>query len=119
MFNEKFGPGEFSSFTSGEDFLFLLDYFTLHPHKKYFPRFVGESILHPPRPTDFSKHLAYAFGQGKTHQIYFIKNKNIYAVWRCFIFFGNAIFRVLLFKRKSLKILLLRIKGFLDSTVIF
>jgi len=116
-FDERFGPGESSVFTSGEDFLFLRRFFQLNSDMHSFLRFRGIGILHPPRPTDYSKHLAYAKGQGKIHQIYLLEEKSLYAVWRCVLFFGNALCRTLLLKRNWLKILSLRLKGFFDTNV--
>lgn len=116
-FDERFGPGENTVYSSGEDFLFLKKFFELNPVIRKITKYEGVGILHPPRPADFSKHLLYAEGQGKIHQIFLKEEKSLYAVWRCVLFFGNAIFRVLLFKKKSFKILLLRIKGFFDFRV--
>jgi hypothetical protein len=116
-FDERFGPGEESFYSSGEDFLFLREFFKKNPFLKDLARFDGVGILHPPRHSDYSKHLAYAEGQGKIHQIILLEDKNLYAVWRSFLFFGNAIFRTISFKENSLKILVRRIKGFLDCKV--
>lgn len=114
-FNEQFGPGEDTHFNSGEDFLFIRRFFQLNPEFREFKRFNGVGILHPPRPKDYSKQLAYATGQGKIHQIYLREEKSFYALWRCVLFFGNAIFRVLMFKKNAIKILGLRLKGFFDK----
>jgi hypothetical protein len=116
-FDERFGPGECNVFNSGEDFLFLRQFFQKHPDARCFTRFLGTGVIHPSRPKDFSKHLDYACGQGKIHQIYLLEEKSVYAIWRCLLFFGNACLRVLLFKKNSIKILKLRIKGFLDTSV--
>lgn len=116
-FDERFGPGEFSIFTSGEDFLFLREYFVTFPEQKCFKRFIGGAILHPPRPSDYSKHLSYAFGQGKIHQVFLLQERSIYSLWRCLLFFGNAFFRIVLLKKNSFEILKLRIKGFFDTSV--
>ncbi|MGP4846104.1 hypothetical protein ACTXGQ_18385 [Marinobacter sp. 1Y8] len=116
-FDERFGPGESSVFASGEDFLFLRQFFKLNPELRSFVRFSGNGILHPPRPKDNSKQLAYAKGQGKIHQIFLLEEKSLYSVWRCALFFGNALCRALLFRKNWLKILFLRIKGFLDTHI--
>jgi len=117
FFDERFGPGESSIFTSGEDFIFLRRFFQLNPDMRYFVRFLGTGILHPSRPKNYSKHLAYAEGQGKIHQIYLLEEKSLYAVWRCVLFFGNALLRVLLLRKSSLRIIFLRIKGFFDYKI--
>jgi hypothetical protein len=117
IFDERFGPGESSIYTSGEDFLFLRSFFKNNPECRFFLRYKGTGILHPPRPLDYSKHLAYAEGQGKIHQVFLGQEKSIYAIWRCCLFFGNALLRVVLLKKHSLKILGLRLKGFFDTKV--
>lgn len=117
LFDLRFGPGEASTYESGEDFLFLREFFKSNRHLKRFLRFEGNGILHPPRPKNLIKHLAYAEGQGKIHQIYLCEEKSLYAMWRCALFFGNALFRVVLFRKNAIRILGLRIKGFLDTKV--
>lgn len=117
FFDERFGPGESSLFAAGEDFLFLREYFKRYPQHRRFLRYQGIGIIHPSRPLDYSKHLAYAEGQGKIHQIYLSEEKNLTAVFRCILFFGNSIFRVFMLRNNSLKIFALRVKGFLDRSV--
>lgn len=111
-FNIDYGPGSNSLFKSGEDFLFLNKFFDLNPSLVLFPVF-SASVLHIPRPPDFSKHLLYAFGQGKIHQIYLLENKSFYALYRLLLFFGHAFLNLFLLKKHSFSILLLRVKGFL------
>lgn len=116
-FDERFGPGENSIFTSGEDFLFLRQFFKMFPNEKSFVRFSGEGVMHPPRPDDYSKHLTYAYGQGKIHQVFLLEERSVNAIWRCCLFFGNALFRMILLKKNSFNIAKLRFKGFFDSSV--
>lgn len=115
FFDERFGPGKSSIFASGEDFLFMRNFFRLNPEMRLFKKFSGVGILHPSRPRDFSKHLAYAEGQGKIHQVFLLEEKSLYAIWRCILFFGNAMLRVGMIKRNSWRILILRCKGFFDT----
>lgn len=116
-FDERFGPGDSSLFASGEDFLFLRRFFQLNPSMRCFIRCSSIGIFHPPRPSGYSKHLAYAKGQGKIHQVFLLEEKSLYAVWRCLLFFGNALIRLLFCKKNSGRIFLLRLSGFLDSRV--
>lgn len=116
-FDERFGPGNNSIYNSGEDFLFIRSFFKLNSDSRNYLRFDGVGILHPPRPKDYSKHLAYAEGQGKIHQIYLLEEKSLYALWRCFLFFGNSFIRLVFFKKNSLRILFLRLKGFFSNRV--
>lgn len=115
-FDERFGPGQETHFKSGEDVSFLFDYFSKVNSFSVFEA-NGASVLHPPRNADFDKHLTYASGQGKIFSLLVRK----YPSWRIFVdlglFFGNALFRCLLLKPNSFKILKQRFYGFFDRGV--
>lgn len=112
-FDQNFGPGKFTRFKSGEDFLFLANYFESNG-RPLLPELLRPHIEHPPRPDDYSKHLTYALGQGKLFQILILKHFEFkYLIWCC-LFFGNAFFRVLMFKPNAFYILKDRVKGFFD-----
>lgn len=110
-FDESFGPGEFTTYKSGEDFLFMAAFFKAF-EKRPVLEITSPKIWHPARPKDLSKHLYYALGQGKLFQVLlrnFFEVK--YLVW-FLLFIGNAIFRVVFFKPNAFKILKQRLKGF-------
>lgn len=114
QFNINFGPGQNTVYKSGEDVLFLFDVFN---QKKSFNVYKSNRnivIYHPPRDSDFSKHLLYAKGQGKIFRILVNKYLSLYLLKDIILFFGNAIFRCLLMKKNSIKILLQRVSGFLS-----
>ncbi|MEZ9855722.1 hypothetical protein AB4347_16990 [Vibrio breoganii] len=111
-FNEEFGPGDLSNFNCGEDTLFLFDLFS----KRQSYRACKSSFLslyHPPRDSDFSKHLYYAKGQGAMFGVLVNKHRSFSTLLDCCLFFGNAIWRLFLMRRNSLQILKFRVFGFL------
>nr|ELR5114116.1 hypothetical protein [Providencia stuartii] len=112
IFNEEFGPGDKTKYKSGEDVLFLSDYIKKNKISKII---TSESVYlyHPQRPTDFSKHLLYARGQGKLYRILLTKKFNHYYLYRFFLFITNALLRCILFKKNAFLILKERIIGFL------
>lgn len=113
-FDEECGPGKFTKYKSGEDFLFLAEFF--HENKNIeFEELSSPYIFHPPRPSDYSKQLTYASGQGRMYKK-LLKNffSFRYFYW-CFLFFINAIFRVFSFKPNAKKIFKLRVKGFFSK----
>ncbi len=63
QFNPRVGPGREAVLPAGEDTLFLTQLLAVRPELRvsYFPR---AQVCHPPRPADWSKHLAYARAQG-------------------------------------------------------
>ncbi|WP_318480491.1 hypothetical protein [Photobacterium leiognathi] len=111
-FNLDFGPGQNTNFKSGEDVLFLFDVFSIRQSYNVFESEKKIMIYHPPRDSDFSKHLLYAKGQGKMFRILLARFLSFSIVKDIILFFGNAIFRCLLLKKNSLKILLQRVSGF-------
>ncbi|KJF81018.1 hypothetical protein UA31_14075 [Photobacterium angustum] len=111
-FNLDFGPGQNTNFKSGEDVLFLFDAFSIRQSYNVFEAEKKIMIYHPPRDSDFSKHLLYAKGQGKMFRILLARFLSLSIVKDIILFFGNAVFRCLLLKKNSLKILLQRVTGF-------
>ncbi|ENO8808613.1 hypothetical protein ACCE85_000559 [Photobacterium damselae] len=112
-FSTEHGPGSNTKYKSGEDVLFLYDYMNLNGDI-----IVYESnqhfIEHPKRDSDYSKHLYYAYGQGRVFRV-LLKSKNNYHIYLDLMFFlGNACVRCFMFKKNSLNILKLRIKGLLN-----
>ncbi|AUY77095.1 hypothetical protein [Escherichia coli] len=111
-FHLGFGPGKYTKCKSGEDVLFLFEYFerqniTLYPINRKI------AVIHPPRPSDYSKHLLYAYGQGALFRFLVHKYKRMSLFYDLILFFGNALVRCLLFKKKSFQILYNRLKGFI------
>lgn len=114
LFNLDFGPGYNTRYKCGEDFLFLWDFFEHRADSKSIIYYKGIGLVHPPRPTDYSKQATYAFGQGKIHKIFLLKEKSLYAFWRCLLFFGNALLKSLSLRPGWFVIFKDRIRGFLD-----
>jgi hypothetical protein len=112
-FDESIGPGESTRLKSGEDVLFLAELVVANEVHEVL-RF-GRCALHPERPSDFSKHLTYAEGQGAL----FVRllrsrmRRSLKAtVLASFgLFLGNGLLRVLTLRRRSLPILGLRLRG--------
>jgi hypothetical protein len=112
-FDERFGPGESTRYNCGEDVLFLRAYRAANPALTVH-EMPGVGVLHPPRPADYSKHLAYAYGQGKIQQIILREDRNLLALLDVAAFFGNAVLRALLLRKNGFRILRSRVAGFLD-----
>lgn len=112
QFNINFGPGENTVYKSGEDALFLFDVFNKKKSYKVYKSNENIVIYHPPRDSDFSKHLLYAKGQGKIFRILLNKYFSLFLLKDIILFFGNAMFRCLLLKKNSFKILIQRVSGF-------
>lgn len=112
-FDERFGPGESSRYNCGEDRLFLRAYLAANRAGTLL-EMTGVGVLHPPRPADYSKHLAYAHGQGKVHRIALGEDRDLFALLEVAAFFGNAVLRVLLLRKNGFRILRSRVAGFLD-----
>jgi hypothetical protein len=113
-FDERFGPGESTRFKCGEDVLFIRAYLKANKIDKVL-EMSDVGVLHPPRPSDFSKHLAYAFGQGKLHRTILLDDRSPAALLDVVAFFGNALLRVILLRRNARQILKFRIAGFLHK----
>jgi hypothetical protein len=112
-FDERFGPGESSRYNCGEDRLFLRAYLAANRAGTLL-EMTGVGVLHPPRPADYSKHLAYAYGQGKVHRIALNEDRDLFAFLEVAAFFGNALLRALLLRKNGFRILRSRLAGFLD-----
>lgn len=110
-FDLNFGPGDSTIFKSGEDVLFLFEYFS-KDKRVIMPRNSGVLISHPPRPGDFSKHLLYAYGQGALFRKLVKEHFNIRLLIDVVLFFGNAIFRCIMLRKNAFPILINRLKGF-------
>lgn len=111
-FDTNYGPGANTRYKSGEDVIFLFDYFSDN-RDIVIPSDKHVTIYHPPRPADFSKHLLYAYGQGALFRDLCKKHLSFKLIVDCVLFFGNAIFRCILLKKNSFSILLNRLKGFI------
>ncbi|HIF9331026.1 TPA: hypothetical protein ACX6RL_003339 [Photobacterium damselae] len=111
-FDLNFGPGQSTYYKSGEDVLFLFDVFNRRKSYDVYESNKKVIIYHPPRDTNLSKHLIYAKGQGKIFQILLSRYFSLFILKDIILFFGNAIFRCLLLKKNSFKILLQRVSGF-------
>ncbi|HIF9066817.1 TPA: hypothetical protein ACX6MF_003307 [Photobacterium damselae] len=112
QFNINFGPGQNTVYKSGEDALFLFDVFNKKKSYKVYKSNENIVIYHPPRDSDFSKHLLYAKGQGKIFRILLNKYFSLFLLKDVILFFGNAVFRCFLLKKNSFKILIQRVSGF-------
>lgn len=116
-FDEKLGPGEKTLFKSGEDTLFLLELLQNYP-MKFIHIHSNIYVHHPDRPSDNSKQLTYAFGQGNLFKLLFSKNKNklfsIYLLFWLLLFIGNTIFMVASLKPNAIEIAKMRFKGLLS-----
>ena len=110
-FDETIGPGNKTHYKSGEYVLFLFSYFLSIRSSE-----VKESnylfVKHPPRPSDYSKHLLYAEGQGYLFRNLLFRYPSFRVVKGFLFFFANALFRTLIFRKNSLSILKLRLRGF-------
>jgi len=114
-FTTKVGPGKITAIKAGEDTNFLVDFFK--QNKSYKIIHSQNAILyHPPRPTDGSKHLFYSRGQGAMYR-HFLSEKTLgYGVLTYFfLFWGNTILRVLLFRKNARKIFMERARGFFSK----
>ncbi|EKH6497959.1 hypothetical protein AAEZ94_003225 [Providencia rettgeri] len=111
-FNINFGPGENTNFKSGEDVLFLFEFFKKNKNTQIIMPKDNIYVYHPPREDNYSKHLLYAKGQGQMFKILIKKYPSIQIYFDLFLFFGNGIYRLLLCKKNSTKILFKRIHGF-------
>lgn len=114
-FNEKIGPGEGNLINAGEDVLFLYTIFSKkNPPTLYYCR--EALIVHTPRPTDFSKQLAYAKAQGVLYR-YMMERKSCpyYIYFYFMLHILNTIYRIIGFKPKSLQIAKRRLVGFIDA----
>lgn len=113
LFDEGIGPGDTTVYKSGEDVKFLFDNFSMLYQSTYIqPKQL--CVCHPPRDSSFDKHLTYAKGQGFLFRYLINRYPMRLRVWiDLILFFGNAIYRVLLCKKNSLLILKERMKGLL------
>jgi hypothetical protein len=113
-FDERFGPGEDTLYNCGEDALFLRAYLAATPARRVL-ELASVGVVHPPRPRDYSKHLDYAYGQGKLYQLKLRSDPGPAMLMYAAAFFGNALLRALLLRRNAFQILRARIAGFLDT----
>lgn len=112
-FDTRFGPGQNTRFKSGEDVIFLFDYFSkMKSYWSYEAKDVF--IYHPPRGNDYSKHLTYAFGQGRMFKVLLHRHQMFSLYKDILLFFGNALFRCLILRENSLRIFMRRVRGFLS-----
>lgn len=111
-FDEGRGPGSLLDLHSGEDVLFLFEYFR-NAGGFIVEELVGSGCFHPPRSKDYSKHLLYARGQGALYRIILERYLSARLVRDFIIFCVNSFFRVFAFKKNAIKILILRFKGFI------
>ncbi len=115
-FDENFGPGQLTRFKSGEDVLFLFEYFS----KKNYIRVLEASaayVYHPARSASYEKHLTYAKGQGKMFRVLLKQHPSFLLYRDFFLFLGNAVMRCLLGKPNSYRILRQRFIGFFDRGI--
>lgn len=113
-FDEMIGPGNYTIYKSGEDVLFLFDYFYTAQSFTVLEcstRFV----YHPPRPESYEKHLIYAAGQGRLFRVLLNRYPSYALIRDLILFFGNAFVRCFLLKPNAMKILLLRLSGFIKG----
>ncbi|MCA3957916.1 hypothetical protein JKP11_19855 [Vibrio vulnificus] len=109
-FCEETGPGSETRYKSGEDVLFLFDYFyNIGSFSVDELSFGG--VYHPPREGDYSKHLLYAEGQGRLFRLLLGKYFSFRVVCDFILFIANALVRIILMKKNSLKIFKQRLKG--------
>lgn len=112
-FDESIGPGEDTRLKSGEDVLFLAE-LAEAAGLRHAVRF-DACALHPARPSDYSKHLFYAEGQGAL----FVRllRKRLRRPLKASVLasfglsLGNALLRVVALRPRSLPILGLRLRG--------
>jgi hypothetical protein len=115
QFDEAIGPGEGTINKSGEDYLFVQH--VLIKNNIRTARFYSDvSVQHLPRPTDFSKHLTYARGQGNLYRLLLFSVQAPLAFYIVYLmhtvlFVGNSILRVVLMRQNSLKIAAERLRG--------
>lgn len=115
-FNENFGPGQATTYKSGEDVLFLFEYFKCLGTRNVFEADTCY-VFHPERPSSYDKHLTYASGQGKMFRILLDTQPSLLLYRDLILFFGNAIIRCLLVKDNSFRILKQRFIGFFDRGI--
>ncbi|EMK6668397.1 hypothetical protein V9J75_001873 [Vibrio fluvialis] len=111
IFDLDLGPGVDTKYKSGEDVLFLYQYFSAIGSFDVIES-GSKKVYHPKRLDDYSKHLLYSKGQGALYRRVFKMRVEPYVYLCIFIFFLNAIRRVVLLKKNSIKILLNRVNGF-------
>lgn len=113
LFNESVGVGADTRIQAAEDSLFLLRMNQRNP--KWLVSFYPNSLVfHPPRPSDFSKHVKYSYAQAVFFRYLIGQQISVHAIAQVVLFFGNAIYRYIRCLPNSKQILLERIKGFCD-----
>jgi hypothetical protein len=116
-FDESIGPGEETRLKAGEDVLLLSQVVLANEVEEAVLFDAG--TLHPRRPSDFSKHLTYAEGQGalfvRLLRSRLPRSLKARVLASFGLFLGNALVRVLTFRRRSLPILRLRLRGALEG----
>ena len=118
-FNERVGPGKETVLKSGEDMLFFYEVVKANRIASVdeFPRC---AVYHPARPSDLSKELKYAEGQGALYRYLLCKmslpwDARLGVGILFFLFIGNAFFRAITFRHNGFKILKNRLHGVLSS----
>jgi hypothetical protein len=120
-FNEQIGPANFTRIKSGEDVIFFYELININ-NIKFIYYFNQGYVFHPPRPKDMSKQLLYAEGQGALYRFLFCTKKltkyqKVHLFFKFILFVGNTFFRVVLFKPKSMTILIKRFNGLFNSNL--
>lgn len=114
-FNESIGISKNNKLQAGEDTLFCYDVFLKNKIRHYI-LLKGIYVYHITRPKDYKKELRYSEAQGALHRYLLIREmpfklKTVTII--NFIFFiGNTFYRVVAFKKNSLKIFRNRFIGF-------
>ena len=118
-FNELVGPGKDTVLKSGEDMLFFYEVVKASQIASVdvFPRC---AVYHPVRPSDLSKELEYAEGQGALYRYLLCKmglpwDARLGVGILFFLFIGNAFFRAITFRHNGFQILKNRLHGVLSS----
>ena len=102
-FNENIGPGKLTKIKSSEDISFLVNVFS-HSKIRTVLFHPAALIFHPPRPSDRSKQVTYATGQGALYRYLMTRKILIYGIGLHFcLFWINALASILLFKKNPLR----------------
>jgi hypothetical protein len=116
-FDTNLGPGRNTSYNCGEDVLFLLDYIN-HTKPLHLYTATNIAVRHHPRPSDMSKHLKYAKGQGALYR-HLLKyyGKNFHIHMHFVLFCANSARLALLHGATGRKILYERLDGFWNCNI--
>ncbi|EKO3891875.1 hypothetical protein P0F32_003028 [Vibrio metschnikovii] len=113
FFDEKIGPGKETKYKSGEDVLFLTEYFSRTSGILVYYSNFGK-VYHPKRPLDNSKELLYAKGQGRLYRYLLLNRFSLRLLFDFSLFVGNAFYKVVALRKNSISILINRFKGLFD-----